>query len=124
MGKLSARRRRRRRRRRHLEIQVDIQARKLFLEFSNWILTHMRDVRILRLGFYIKFELVLSSMWSHFWNKIHKKLFGSCLNIEDVIFGKTNSKMASTPNVTGGAWGVGKGSCIKMLIVLNKFVRK
>ena len=36
MGELSARRRRRRRRRRHLEIQVDIQSRKLYLEFVLW----------------------------------------------------------------------------------------
>ena len=34
MGELSARRRRRRRR--HLEIQVDIQARELYLEFFIW----------------------------------------------------------------------------------------
>ena len=46
----------RRRRRRHLEIQVDIQARKLYLEFSNWILTHMRDIRILIPGFYTEFR--------------------------------------------------------------------
>ena len=32
-------------------IQVDIQARKLFGEFSNWILTHMRDIWILKPGF-------------------------------------------------------------------------
>ena len=38
---------RRRRRRRHLEAQVDILAGKLYLEFSNWILTHMRALRIL-----------------------------------------------------------------------------
>ena len=55
MGKLSARRRRRRRRR-HLEIQIDIQARKLFLEFPNWILTHMRALGILILGFYTEFR--------------------------------------------------------------------
>ena len=35
-----------------LELQVDIQARELFWEFSNWILTHMRDIWILRPGFY------------------------------------------------------------------------
>ena len=34
-----------------LELQVDIQARELHLEFSNWILTHMRDIWILRPGF-------------------------------------------------------------------------
>ena len=56
MGELLGRRRRRRRRRRHLEIQVDIQARKLYLKFSNWILTHMRDIRILRPGFYTEFR--------------------------------------------------------------------
>ena len=54
MGELLGRRRRRRRR--HLEIQVDIQARKLYLEFPNWILTHMRDIRILRPGFYTEFR--------------------------------------------------------------------
>ena len=53
MGELLGRRRRRRR---HLEIQVDIQARKLYLEFSNWILTHMRDIRILIPGFYTEFR--------------------------------------------------------------------
>ena len=52
LEKLSARRRRHRRRRRHLEIQVDVQARKLYLEFPNWILIHMRDIRISRPGFY------------------------------------------------------------------------
>ena len=51
MGELLARRRRRRRRR-HLEIQVDIQAKKLYLEFPNWILTHMRALVILIPGFY------------------------------------------------------------------------
>ena len=52
MGKSSARRRRWR----HLEIQVDIQAREIFLEFSIWILTHVRDIRILRPGFYTEFR--------------------------------------------------------------------
>ena len=49
-------RRGRRRRRRHLEVQVDIQARKLCLEFSNWILTHMRALGILRPWFYTEFQ--------------------------------------------------------------------
>ena len=40
----------------HLEIQVDIQARQLFLEFSNWILTHMSALGILRPGFYTEFR--------------------------------------------------------------------
>ena len=53
---LTRRHRRRRRRRRHLEIQVDIQARRLFWEFSSWILTHMRDVGTLRPGFYTEFR--------------------------------------------------------------------
>ena len=59
MGELLGRRRRRRRRRcrrRHLEIQVDIQARKLFLEFPNWILTHVGDIRIWIPGFYTEFR--------------------------------------------------------------------
>ena len=47
LGELSARRRRRRRRR-HLEIQVDILAGELHLEFSNWNSTHMTDIRISR----------------------------------------------------------------------------
>ena len=34
----------------HLELQVDIQARELYLEFSNWILTHMRDIWIFVTG--------------------------------------------------------------------------
>ena len=57
IGELSARRRRRhrRRRRRHLEIRVDILAGELYLEFSNWNLTHMRDIWIPRLGFYTEF---------------------------------------------------------------------
>ena len=38
IGELLGRRRRRRRRRRHLGIQVDIQARKLYLEFLIWFL--------------------------------------------------------------------------------------
>ena len=55
MGELLARRRRRRRRR-HLEIQVDILARELYLEFPNWNLTHMRDIRTLIPGFYTEFR--------------------------------------------------------------------
>ena len=39
-----------------LEIQVDIRAGKLYLEFSNWILTHMRAFGILRPGFYTEFQ--------------------------------------------------------------------
>ena len=50
MGELLGRRRRRRRR--HLEIQVDIQARKLYLEFSNWNLTHIRALGTLGPGLY------------------------------------------------------------------------
>ena len=53
--KLSARRRRRRRRR-HLEIQVNILASELYLEFSNWVWTHMRGLGILRPGFYTEFR--------------------------------------------------------------------
>ena len=52
----AGRRRRRRRRRRHLEIQVDILAEELYLEFSNWNLTHMRDIWTLRTGFYTEFR--------------------------------------------------------------------
>ena len=48
--------RRRRRRRRHLEAQVDMQARKLSREFSNWNLTHMRDIWTLRPEFYTEFR--------------------------------------------------------------------
>ena len=48
--------RRHRRRRRHLEVQVDIQAGKLYLEFSNWISTHIRDIRILRPVIYTEFR--------------------------------------------------------------------
>ena len=55
MGELLGRRRRRRHRRR-LEIQVDIQARKQFLEFSNWNLTHTKALGILRPGFYREFR--------------------------------------------------------------------
>ena len=51
---------RRRRRRRHLEVQVDIQARKLYLEFSNWNLTHMRALGISRPGFYTEFRARLT----------------------------------------------------------------
>ena len=52
LGRQRCRRRRRRRRRRHLEVQVDILAGELYLEFSNWILTHMRALGILIPGFY------------------------------------------------------------------------
>ena len=41
---------------RHLEVQVDILAGKLYLEFSNWILTHMRDIGSLIPGFYTEFQ--------------------------------------------------------------------
>ena len=60
---LSVRRRRRRRLRgrRHVEIQVDILAGNYIqyyfnLEFSNWILTHMKALRILIPGFYTEFQ--------------------------------------------------------------------
>ena len=43
---------RRRRRRRHLEVQV----RKLCLEFSNWVLTHMRALISLIPGLYNEFR--------------------------------------------------------------------
>ena len=51
MGELSARRRRGRRRR-HLEIQVDILAKELYVEFSNCNLIHMRDTGSWIPGFY------------------------------------------------------------------------
>ena len=54
-------RRGRRSRRRHLEVQFDIQARKLYLEFSNWISTHMRDIWTLKPGFYTEFRA--GSIW-------------------------------------------------------------
>ena len=38
------------------EVQVDILAGKLYLEFSNWILTHMRDIWTLRPGFCTEFR--------------------------------------------------------------------
>ena len=44
-----------------VEIQVDIQARKLFLEFSDWTLTHMRALIVLRPGFWTEIRAVLSS---------------------------------------------------------------
>ena len=52
---------RRRRRRRHLEVEVDILAGKLYLEFSNWILTHMRDMWTLTPGFDTEFRA--QSIW-------------------------------------------------------------
>ena len=54
MGELLASRRRHRRR--HLEIRFDIRARKLYSEFPNWILTHMRDIWILRPSLYTEFR--------------------------------------------------------------------
>ena len=48
--------RRRRRRRRHLEIQVDILAGELYLEFSNWTLIHMKGIGTLIPGFYTEFR--------------------------------------------------------------------
>ena len=57
MGELlGCRRHRRRRRRRHLEVQVAIQARELYFEFSNWNLTHVRALGILIPGFYTEFQ--------------------------------------------------------------------
>ena len=49
-------RRRRRRRRRHLEIQVDIQARKLLLDFSLGFGVVVRDLAEWRPGFYTEFR--------------------------------------------------------------------
>ena len=37
-------------------LQVDIQARELHLEFSNWISTHMRDIWTVKPGFYTEFQ--------------------------------------------------------------------
>ena len=37
-------------------IQVDIQSKKLFLEFLNWTLTHVKDIWISRPGFYTEFR--------------------------------------------------------------------
>ena len=48
--------RRRRRRRRHLEIQVDIQARKLCLEVSQGFELLVKDLGEWRPGFYIEFR--------------------------------------------------------------------
>ena len=72
MGESSARRCRRRRR--HLKIQVDIQARKLFLEFSNWMLTHMKDIRILIPGFYTAFRAGTSQQRGLAWGAILEKI--------------------------------------------------
>ena len=55
IGELLARRHRRRRLR-HLDIRVDILAGELYLEFSNWNLTHMRALGILIPGFYTEFR--------------------------------------------------------------------
>ena len=46
---------------RHLEVQVDILAGELFLEFSNWMLAHMRALGILRPGFCTEFRA--GSIW-------------------------------------------------------------
>ena len=51
-----------RHRRRHMEIQVDIQARKFFGEFLNGILTHMRDIWTWRLGSTQNFDTKLPSI--------------------------------------------------------------
>ena len=44
------------RHRRHLEVQVDILAGELYLEFSNPILIHTRDIGILTPEFYTEFR--------------------------------------------------------------------
>ena len=104
MGELLARCRRRRRC--HLQIQVDIAARKLFLEFWNWILTHIRDVRIWDRVSTQNFQPVLSSrvIWpgGPFWKKYKILVFGSHLQeIRCQCFERKHSKIVSAPNVTG-----------------------
>ena len=64
----------RRRRRRHLEVQIDILAGELYLEFSNWSLTHMRDIRILRPGFYTEFRAESISQSDLAWAAILEKM--------------------------------------------------
>ena len=66
---------RRRRRRRHLEVQVDILAGELYLEFSNWILTHMRALGILIPGFYTEFRAGSIQQSDLAWGAILEKMW-------------------------------------------------
>ena len=49
----------------YTSIQVDILARELYLEFSNWILTHMRDIWTLRPGFYSRMVSPGEPFWEN-----------------------------------------------------------
>ena len=61
-----------------LELQVDSQARELYLEFSNWILTHMRDIWILRLGFCTEFRATSIQQSGLAWGAILEKMAKYC----------------------------------------------
>ena len=65
MEKLSARRRRRRRRRRHLEIQVDIQARELYLKFFTWFCG--RCERYLRMETGVLHRISIQILWAQWF---------------------------------------------------------
>ena len=55
------------------EVQVDILAKELYLQFSNWILTHMRALRILTPGFYTEFRVGSISQSDLAWGAILEK---------------------------------------------------
>ena len=72
-GSLSARNVRRRHRRRHLEIQVDIQARKLYFKVSQWLGGLVKDIREWRMEFYTEFRGAAHEHifwpWEPIWGK-------------------------------------------------------
>ena len=63
------------RRWRHLEIQVDVLAGALYLEFSNWNLTHMGDIKILIPGLYTEIRAGSIKQCDLAWGAILKNMF-------------------------------------------------
>ena len=105
MGELSARRRRPRR---HLEIQVDIQAKKLFLEFPNWIFdSYERSQDFETAVLHRISSRVYLAEWFGLGSHFEKKyIFGLDLQKWDVYALEHFLKMVSAPNVTGSLGGI------------------
>ena len=57
-----------------MDIQVDILARELYLEFSNWNLTYMKDIWTLRPGFYSEFRYESREHSGLAWGAILRKV--------------------------------------------------
>ena len=82
-----------------MDLQVDILARDLYLEFSNWNLTYMKDIWTLRPGFYSEFRYKSREHSGLAWGAILRKVFVFDLisNITMFIFPGTCSQNAFFP---------------------------